>query len=47
MLRSLNDLTGLDALSAYLHPAVSTARELNAYGLQIRIKASAGLVVCV
>ena len=47
MLRSLNDLAGLDALGAYLHAAVTTARQLNAYGLQIRVKASAGLVVSV
>jgi len=47
MLRSFNDLSGLDALRAYLHPAVSASRELNAYGLKIGIKAASGLVICV
>lgn len=47
MLRSLNDLAGLDAFSAHLHPAVSTTRQLNANGLQIRVKTASGLVVSV
>jgi len=47
MLRSLNDLAGFDAFSAHLHPAVTSARKLNANGLQIRVKAAAGLVVSV
>ena len=47
MLRSLNDLAGLDAFSAYLHPAVPATRQLNAYGLKIRVKTASGLVVSV
>ena len=47
MLRSLNDLAGLDAFSAYLHPAIPTARQLNAHGLQVRVKTASGLVVSV
>jgi hypothetical protein len=47
MLRSFNDLSGLDALCAYLHPAVSASRQLDAYWLQIRVKAASGLVISV
>jgi len=47
MLRSLNDFAGFNALSACLDPAVTAARQLNAYGLQIWIKPASGLVVSV
>jgi len=45
MLRSFNDLARLDAFCADLHPAVSATRKLDADGLQIWVKAAAGLVV--
>jgi hypothetical protein len=45
MLRSLDHLTGLDALCAYLHPAIAPAGQLDPNGLQIRVKSTAGLVV--
>jgi hypothetical protein len=47
MLRSLNNFAGFDAFSAHFHPAVSAARKLDTNGLQIRVKAPAGLVICV
>ena len=47
MLRSFNDLTGLDASRAYFHPAIAASRELNADGLQIRVKTASGLVISV
>ena len=47
MLRSFNNLARFDAFGAYLHPAVAARRQLDANGLQIRVKAASGLVVCV
>ena len=47
MLRSFNDLAGFDALRAYLHPAISTRRQLDTDRLQIWVKAAAGLVISV
>ena len=47
MLRSFNDFTGLDASRAYFHPAIAASRQLNADGLQIRVKTASGLVISV
>ena len=45
MLRSFNNLAGFDALCAYLHTAISSARKLYANGLEIGIKATSGLII--
>jgi hypothetical protein len=47
MLRSLNDLSGFNALCAHLHPTVTAAGQLDADRLQIRVKAASGLVISV
>jgi hypothetical protein len=47
MLRSLNDLARLDASCAHFHPGVSARRQLNADGLQVRVKPASGLVISV
>jgi hypothetical protein len=47
MLRSFNDLARLDAPCAHFHPGVSARRQLNADGLQVRVKAASGLVISV
>jgi hypothetical protein len=47
MLRSFNNFAGLDASRAHLHSAIAASRELNAYGLQIRVKTASGLVISV
>jgi hypothetical protein len=47
MLRSFNNFSRFDALCAHLHPAVAAAGQLDADGLQVRVEAAPGLIVCV
>ena len=45
-LSCFDNLTGLDASGADLHSSIAAGRQLDADRLKIRIKPSAGLVVC-
>ncbi len=44
-LRRFDNLSGLDAAGADLHPAVAACGQLNADGLQIRIEPASRLII--